>query len=282
MQFVSYVRQGRPGFGVRTSGGIIDLASHLGVGTLRDALAADLLELVAPIVEGRAAEFALSDVTLLPVIPDPGKVLCVGVNYETHRTETKRPEVDHPTIFTRFADTLIAHGAPLIKPTLSDRFDFEGELAIIIGRGGRNIPESAAMDHIAGYAPFMDGSVRDYQRHTSQFTPGKNFPGTGGFGPAMVTPDEIGDVSALPIETRLNGEVVQSSTLSHLIFSIPQVIAYVSAWTPLAPGDVIATGTPGGVGERRDPPLFMKDGDVVEVVLGKAGTLRHPVVAEAQ
>ena len=174
----------------------------------------------------------------------------------------------------------MADGAPIIKPAVSDNLDYEGELALVIGRGGRNIKPEDALDHVAGYAPFMDGSVRDFQRHTAQFTPGKNFPCTGGFGPALVTPDEIGDLAALPIETRLNGETMQKASLADLIFSIPDVIAYCSQFTPLAPGDVIATGTPGGVGERRTPSVWLKDGDVVEVMVGAAGTLTNRIVAE--
>lgn len=281
MRFVSYVRLGRPSFGALVDGGVVDLGRLLpGTLSLKEAIAEDLLGEAARAVAGHRPEFALSDVTLLPVIPDPGKVLCVGVNYVAHREETGRKEVGHPTIFTRFADSLVADGAPILKPAASDNLDYEGELAIVIGRGGRNIAAADAMDHIAGYAPFMDGSVRDWQRHTSQFTPGKNFPDTGGFGPTLVTQDEIGDVAALPIETRVNGEVMQSATLADLIFSIADIIAYCSAFTPLAPGDVIATGTPGGVGERRDPPVWLKDGDVVEVVVGAAGTLRNVIVAE--
>ena len=281
MRFVSYVRLGRPSFGALVDGGIVDLARLIpGIDTLREAIAEDLLDEAARAIVGRKAEFALSDVTLLPVIPEPGKVLCVGVNYVAHREETGRKEVGHPTIFTRFADSLVADGAPIIKPAVSDNLDYEGELALVIGRGGRNIKPEDALDHVAGYAPFMDGSVRDFQRHTAQFTPGKNFPCTGGFGPALVTPDEIGDLAALPIETRLNGETMQKASLADLIFSIPDVIAYCSQFTPLAPGDVIATGTPGGVGERRTPSVWLKDGDVVEVMVGAAGTLTNRIVAE--
>ncbi|ORE96237.1 2-keto-4-pentenoate hydratase/2-oxohepta-3-ene-1,7-dioic acid hydratase (catechol pathway) [Stappia sp. 22II-S9-Z10] len=281
MRFVSYVRLGRPSFGALVEGGIIDLAKLIpGIDTLAEAIAEDLLADAARAVHGRKAEFAMSDVTLLPVIPNPGKVLCVGVNYVAHREETGRKPVGHPTFFTRFADSLVADGAPVIKPKVSDNLDYEGELALVIGRGGRNIKPEDALDHVAGYAPFMDGSVRDWQRHTAQFTPGKNFPGTGAFGPALVTPDEIGDVTALPIETRLNGEVMQKATLADLIFSIPDVIAYASTFTPLSPGDVIATGTPGGVGERREPSVWMKEGDVVEVDLGPAGLLVNRIVAE--
>ena len=281
MRYVSYVRCGRPSFGTLVPGGLVDLSRQIpGAHSLKEAIAEDLLGDAARAVAGRSAELALADVTLLPVIPDPGKVLCVGVNYVAHREETQRAAVGHPTIFTRFADTLVADGAPVIKPRASDNLDYEGELALVIGRGGRDIAADAAWDHIAGYAPFMDGSVRDFQRHTGQFTPGKNFPGTGAFGPALVTPDEVGDVAALPIETRLNGEVMQSASLADLIFSIPDVIAYVSSFTPLEPGDVIATGTPGGVGERRDPPVWLRDGDVVEVAVGAVGTLRNPVLAQ--
>ncbi|RAI00489.1 5-carboxymethyl-2-hydroxymuconate isomerase [Acuticoccus sediminis] len=281
MRFVSYVRLGRPSFGALVDGGIVDLARHMpGIDTLREAIAEDLLADAAREVVGRAPEFAMSDVMLLPVIPDPAKILCVGVNYVAHREETGRKEVGYPTYFTRFADTLVSHGAPIIKPAVSDKLDYEGELALVIGRGGRNIKPENALDHVAGYAPFMDGSVRDFQRHTGQFTPGKNFPATGGFGPALVTPDELGDVTSLPIETRVNGEVLQKASLSDLIFSIPDVIAYASTFTPLQPGDVIATGTPGGVGERRDPPIWLKCGDVVEVDVGAAGTLVNRIVAE--
>ncbi|MBJ3775459.1 fumarylacetoacetate hydrolase family protein [Acuticoccus mangrovi] len=282
MQFISFVRRGECGFGALVDGGVVNLTGRLapGVDTLKAAIAADLLGAAADYVAGRKAEHALAELTLLPVIPDPAKILCVGVNYEMHREETKRAKVAHPTLFTRFADTLVAHGDVMVKPAASDCLDFEGELAVIIGRGGRNIAEADAMDHVAGYAPFNDGSVRDFQRHTSQFVPGKNFPRTGAFGPALVTPDEIGDVSALPISTVLNGEVVQQASLSDLIFSIPRVISYITSFTTLQPGDVIATGTPGGVGERRDPPLWMKCGDVVEVRIGKAGTLVNRIVAE--
>jgi 2-keto-4-pentenoate hydratase/2-oxohepta-3-ene-1,7-dioic acid hydratase in catechol pathway len=279
MRFISFVRCGATGFGAHVDGGIVDLTGRLspGVRTLKDAVARDLLAEAAAFAAARAPAYQPSDVTLLPVIPDPGKILCVGVNYEMHRAETRRTATGHPTIFTRFADTLVAHEAAMVKPSVSDRFDFEGELAVIIGRGGRGIAEGAAMDHVAGVAPLNDGSVRDFQRHTSQFTPGKNFPATCGFGPAMVTLDEIGDVTALPIETRLNGEVMQQASLSDLIFTIPRIIAYVSTFTALAPGDAIATGTPGGVGDRREPPVYMADGDVVEVAIGAAGTLRNPV-----
>jgi 2-keto-4-pentenoate hydratase/2-oxohepta-3-ene-1,7-dioic acid hydratase in catechol pathway len=215
------------------------------------------------------------DVRFLPVIPNPGKILCVGLNYVSHRTETKRPETEHPSIFTRFADTQVGHLAPVLRPSFSTRFDYEGELAVIIGRGGRHIAEKDVSAHIAGYSCYNDVSVRDWQRHTAQWTPGKNFPNTGAFGPALVTPDEIPDLGACKLTTRLNGQVMQQAPISDLIFTIPVIVSYVSKFTPLNPGDVIATGTPGGVGDRREPPVYMKDGDVVEVEIDRIGLLRN-------
>jgi 2-keto-4-pentenoate hydratase/2-oxohepta-3-ene-1,7-dioic acid hydratase in catechol pathway len=278
MKFVSFVRLGAPGFGALTEAGIVDLTGRLGVASLRAALEAVLLPGLAEIARGRRPDFALSDVTLLPVIPDPGKILCVGLNYETHRSETKRTESSYPTIFTRFADTQIAHGQPILKPSVSDALDYEGELAVIIGRGGRHISEHSALEHVAGYACYNDATIRDWQRHAHQFTPGKNFPGTGAFGPCMLSADEVTDYTTLKIQTRLNGEVMQDAMLTDLIFPIPRLINYISTFTPLAPGDLILTGTPGGVGDRRTPPLYMKPGDVVEVDIGPVGTLVNPVL----
>lgn len=283
MKYVSYTRCGVPGFGAVVEGGLVDLTGRLapGVTALKTLLAADLMPAAADYAGGRAPDLGWSDVTLLPVIPDPGKILCVGLNYETHRAETKRPDVAHPTIFTRFADSQVAHGQPLIKPAVSDRFDYEGELAVVIGRGGRAIPEDRALAHIAGYACYNDGSVRDWQRHTIQFTPGKTFPGTGAFGPWLVDAAAVGDYRALPIQTRLNGQVMQQASLADLIFPLERLIAYISTFTPLAAGDVIVTGTPGGVGDKREPPVYMLPGDVVEVEIGPLGTLRNPIVAES-
>ncbi|MCF1472487.1 fumarylacetoacetate hydrolase family protein [Agrobacterium vitis] len=280
MKFVSFTRLGRAGFGAVVGGGIVDLTGRLSYDclTLKQAILDDLLEIAADYAGDRKPELAFSDVTLLPVIPDPGKILCIGVNYVAHREETKRPEVGHPTVFIRFADSQIGHGQPMIKPSQSDCLDFEAELAVVIGRGGRDIAEEDAMQHIAGYSCYHDGSVRDWQRHSSQFAPGKNFPATGAFGPALVTTDEVEDYMQLSITGRLNGQVVQQATLADLIFPIPALIAYLSAFTPLSAGDVIVTGTPGGVGERREPPLFMKAGDVFEVDIPGVGLLVNPVI----
>lgn len=227
-----------------------------------------------------AQRYAQDEIEWLPVIPRPGKILCIGLNYDSHREESSRPTMNHPTVFPRYADSQVGHLSPLVIPYESTRFDYEGELAVIIGRGGRRIPEGQALDHVAGYACYNDGSVRDWQKHTSQFMPGKTFPGTGGFGPYLVTPDEVGALDNLKLSTRVNGEVRQAATLNDLIFGVPELIAYISAFTPLAPGDVIVTGTPSGVGLHRTPQVFLEAGDVVEVEIDVIGTLTNPVVTE--
>ena len=284
MKFVSFTRLGRVGFGAVIDSGIADLTGKIAphVTTLKGLIETDIVVAACERAQKQGADLSLNDVSLLPVIPDPSKILCVGLNYQKHKIETGRPDADYPTIFTRFADSQVAHGAPLIKPAQSERFDYEGEMAVVIGRGGRNIPKENALDHIAGYACYNDGSIRNFQQHTSQFTPGKTFPGTGGFGPYLVTPDEVGDYRKLPIQTRLNGVVMQEASLSELIFPVDQIIAYCSLFTPLSAGDVIVTGTPGGVGDRRDPPVYMFAGDVVEVEIGCLGVLRNPVIDEAE
>lgn len=213
----------------------------------------------------------------LPVLPNPGKIICVGLNYKSHVAETKRDDSKYPSLFVRFTDSLAAHGDTVLKPSFSDRFDWEGELAVVIGKTARNVTQADAFDHIAGYACFNDITVRDWQRHTHQWTPGKNFEGTGPLGPWLVTRDEVPDVNALTLECRVNGQVMQRASLGDLIFTIPVLIEYISRFTPLNPGDVIATGTPGGVGDRREPPLYMKAGDVTEVEITGLGTLRNPI-----
>ncbi len=282
MKFVSFVRTGSHGFGVWVDGGIVDLTGRIApeIVSLKSLLAAGRIADARAYVEGRRADFARSDVRLLPVVPDPAKILCIGLNYEKHRAETKRAESDYPAVFTRYADSQVADREPIIKPRVSDRLDYEAELAIVIGRGGRYIDEAVAMEHVAGYSCYNDGSVRDWQRHTHQFTPGKTFPGTGAFGPWLVTADEVADYRQMSIRCILNGEVMQDATLDQLIFPIPRLIAYCSSFTPLQPGDVIITGTPGGVGDRREPPVFLKPGDVVAVEISGVGRLVNPIVAE--
>ena len=191
--------------------------------------------------------------------------MCVGLNYQDHVKETKRDNTENPALFVRFAESQVGHNQPIILPPESTHLDYECEIAVIIGKAGRRISEKDSWSHIAGYAPYNDGSVRDWQRHTIQWSAGKNFSKTGGFGPWMVTRDEIADDAELSIETRLNGTVMQHSTTKHMIFSIPVLIKYISTFISLQPGDVIVTGTPGGVGARREPPVWMKAGDKVEI-----------------
>lgn len=246
---------------------------------LKAVLAADALAAVREAAP-RAPRLPLSAITWLPVIPNPDKILCIGLNYEMHRQETGRTEVENPTVFGRFANTQIGHGADIIRPRVSTDLDYEGELAIVIGKAGRYITRADSWGHVAGYAIYNEGSVRDFQRHTHQFTPGKNFPGTGAFGPWMMTPDALGDLPDLRLQTRVNGEVVQDAKLGQMIFGIPQQIEYCSSFTRLEPGDVIVTGTPGGVGAKRKPPLWLKPGDTVEVEIDRLGVLRNGVADE--
>jgi len=192
---------------------------------LKSAIAAAALSAVRDAV-GKAKRYPAADIIWLPVIPNPDKILCIGLNYETHRKETGRTEVENPTVFGRFANSQTGHLASIIRPKLSHDLDFEGELAVIIGKPGRHIARSDAWSHIAGYACYNEGSVRDFQRHTHQFTPGKNFPGTGAFGPWMMTPDELGDVPPLRLQTRLNGQIVQDARIDQMIFDIPRQIEY--------------------------------------------------------
>ena len=248
---------------------------------LKSVIAANQLQALDAASRQAGHAVKASAARLLPVIANPGKIFCVGLNYKTHVAEMKRADSEHPAIFTRFADSLTAHGAPLVKPKATQRFDFEGELAVIIGQVGRNISQADAWHHIAGYACFNDGTARDWQRHTHQWTPGKNFPGTGPLGPFMATRDAIPDVNQLTLESRLNGEVMQHASVADLIFTLPVIIEYLSGFTTLSPGDVIATGTPGGVGDKREPAVYMKAGDVIEVEITGLGTLRNVVTAEA-
>lgn len=274
-RYISFRRpDGTPSFG-RVDGQTVHYLGQPGAPAwLRDALGGDLAALTP------TASYARAEVRLLPVVPNPGKILCVGLNYATHVAETGREQKEHPAIFTRWADTLVAAGDPVVRPRESARFDYEGELAVIIGKGGRRIRKADAMNHVAGLAPFNDVSVRDWQRHNIQFTPGKNFPATGAFGPEMVTPDAIEDLGAQRVQTRVNGELVQDQPVSDMIWDIASVIEYCSTFTELAPGDVIATGTPGGVGDKRTPPLYLKAGDSVEVSIGTVGVLTNPVINE--
>lgn len=282
MRLVSFCTEDRESYGALVAGGIVDLGAALGgrYRDLRALLAAGALDAARGAASRTAADVDPDAVEWLPVIPNPAKIFCIGINYESHRIETGRDETRHPTVFTRFADTLAGHRQPIVRPRASDKLDFEGELAVVIGRPGRRIARADAMQHIAGYSCFNDATLRDFQRHTSQFTPGKNFPLTAGFGPCLVTADAVDDVHSLSIRTTLNGDLMQDAGTDRLIFDVPALIEYISAFTPLAPGDVISTGTPGGVGFKREPPLYMRPGDEVTVEIEAVGRLVNRVVAE--
>ena len=279
MAYISFIAEGRPTYGIARPDGVFDLGRHLGAAfpDLRSLLTAQSLGRIASLPEPTTTDYATGQFTYLPVLPNPSKILCVGLNYEDHRVETGRKKADYPTLFTRFADTLTGHNTPMLLPASSSAFDYEGELAVIIGKPGFHLSEENALDIVAGYSVFNDGSLRDWQRHTAQFTPGKNFPSTAGFGPSLVMPDEAGALPGKSLQTHLNGQLVQSAHLGDMIFSIPQIIAYITAFTPLSPGDVIATGTPGGVGFTREPPLFLKAGDTVTVTIESIGTLTNTI-----
>lgn len=280
MKLLSYIHKGKAGWGAMVDGGVVDLAKRFKkYETLRQALKAGALPALAKAVKGKKPDIKASQIKYLPVLPDAKKIICVGLNYKAHRDETGRPETEHPTIFLRVADSQVGHNQPLLLPQESEKLDWEGELAVIIGRPGRRIRRDQAMKHIAGYAVYNDGSVRDWQRHTTQFTPGKNFPSTGGFGPWMVTTDELKDITAQTLTTRVNGVVKQQATIDMLIFDIPALIHYISSFTTLKAGDVIVTGTPGGVGYARNPPEFMKPGDVCEIEISGIGVLKNTVKA---
>ena len=282
MKFISFEVEGRSSYGAVEGERVIDLAPVFGAQApdLKALIAQGLLGAAADAVAGQSPAYALADVTLLPVIPNPGKIVCVGLNYSEHVRETGRTVTESPTLFLRVPPSQVAHGQDLILPCESDRLDYEGEIAVIIGAGGRRITEARAWDHIAGYACYNDGSIRDWQNATSQWTAGKNFWRTGAFGPWMVPAGEIEAGRTMTLVTRLNGQEMQRATTDMLIYSIPRQIAYISTFTPLEPGDVIVTGTPGGVGAKRSPPVFMKAGDVVEVEVDAIGTLRNRVWAE--
>jgi 2-keto-4-pentenoate hydratase/2-oxohepta-3-ene-1,7-dioic acid hydratase in catechol pathway len=284
MKLVSFERNGQAGFGaVIGEDGVVDLGAALGgrYADLQALLAADALGEAAAAVAGKAAEFRMGDVTLLPVIPHPGKIWCCGLNYGEHVRETNREVTEQPTFFLRVADSQVGHNQPIVCPPESTQVDYEAEIAVVIGKPGRRIKEADVAQHIAGYACYNDGSIRDWQKHTSQWVPGKNFWRTGGFGPWMVTADELPFGTVMRLQTVLNGQVLQDATTEMMIHSIARQIAYVSTIAPLRAGDVIVTGTPGGVGARRSPPVWMKPGDVCEIVVDKIGTLRNPIAAEA-
>ena len=265
-------------YGIVTAQGIVDLKLLIGnrFPDLKSLIAGNGFAEAAKHLNA-AADYKESDVTWLPVIPNPDRILCVGLNYQDHVVETGRDNTEQPAIFLRLPESQVGHKQPILRPRESKNLDFEAEIAVIIGKPGRRISQKDAWGHIAGYSCYNDGSVRDWQRHTIQWTAGKNFAATGGFGPWMVTADDIPSGTKMTLSCRLNGERMQHATTEQMIFKIPKIIEYVSTWTTLAPGDVLVTGTPGGVGARRNPPVWMKPGDKVEIEIDKVGILENSI-----
>jgi len=285
MKLVSYKADGRQSYGVVTGEGVVDLPRRLKpYGDLRSLLADDALGRVAAAVAGAAPDVALDRIAYLPPVPYPEKIICVGVNYADRNTEYKDLDVPkYPNIFLRTPGSLVGHRAPIVRPPESMQLDYEGEAAIIIGKGGRRIPQDHATAHIAGLTSLNEGTLRDWTRHgTFNVTQGKNFDRSGAIGPWLVTADEFGSFADVRVTTRVNGEVRQNDTTAHLVFSFAALIAYISMWTELVPGDVIATGTPIGAGVRFKPPRYLVPGDLVEVEVSGVGTLANPVIDEVQ
>lgn len=288
MKLLSYEKDGRKGFGLVKGDGVIDLVGRLEPGhqRMQDILEPEMLARVKEL-EGSAPDFSLSEIRYLPPIPDPSRLICIGLNYKNHVDEARRvrgPMIDTPTypmVFFRNPASQVGHEENIVRPKVSEQYDFEGEVAVIIGKGGRHIPAETALEHVAGYSCYNDGSIRDFQRHSTQWGPGKNFDRSGGFGPWIMTSDEIPDPSQMVLITRLNGEEMQHASVGDLIFDVPALVAYLSTVMELVPGDVIVSGTTGGVGGARVPPVWMKPGDVLEVEVQPVGVLRTPVVAEA-
>ena len=281
MKLISYHRDGKACFGAVVDDGVIELSGRIAAPDLASLVAdAQQLQQAKDVVAKGRPDCKLASVDLDPVIPNPRKVVCVGINYVKHAEEAGRKVGDYPVIFQRYSETVLAHGKPLLRPKASTHFDFEAELAVVIGKGGSHIDPANAMEHVAGYTCFNDASVRDWQFHTHQYGMGKNFRATGAVGPWLVTADEIPEYRNLTIQGVLNGQIMQEGKLSELAFDVPALIAYISQALPWHPGDILATGTPSGIGFKRTPPVFLKDGDTFDVVVPGVGTLSNPVVDE--
>ena len=280
MRFTTYLREGQPRLAVVDGDTAIDLAADL-----RAELESgtDLQAAGRAAMASNAARLPLASLTYAPLVPEPGKIVCLGLNYFDHAKEGGREKPEYPWFFFRGKSSLIAHGAPGIAPKVSTRFDYEAELAVVIGsKVPRHVPQADALQYVFGYSCFNDMSVRDYQKRTPQWTIGKNFDGTGGFGPVLVTADELAPgATGLRIQSRLNGQVMQDANTSDMIFPVDETIALLAECMTLEPGDVIVMGTPAGVGQARTPPVWMKAGDTIEIEIEKIGVLRNPIVAEA-
>jgi 2-keto-4-pentenoate hydratase/2-oxohepta-3-ene-1,7-dioic acid hydratase in catechol pathway len=278
MKLASFKTAQITSYGIVTGKGIVDLKRYLGnqYPDLKSLIAGNGFAQASQYLSA-APDYQDSDIIWLPVIPNPDKIVCVGLNYQDHVVETGRDNTEQPAIFLRLNESQVGHKQPILRPRESTHLDYEAEIAVIIGRAGRRIKQADAWSHIAGYSCYNEGSVRDWQRHTVQWTAGKNFAHTGAFGPWMVTADDIPANTRMTLSCRLNGERMQHATTEQMIFKIPKIIEYVSSWTTLLPGDVLVTGTPGGVGARRNPPVWMKPGDKVEIEIDKVGILENSI-----
>lgn len=282
MRLFKYLSGGAPRIGAVSDGRATGVQNVSGAA--QDDIAAALGELSAGGLRPTDTE-ALADPAgqkLLPATDAGSRVFCVGLNYAAHAAEVNKDPGKYPTIFLRLATSLVGHNQSLVCPKASQNFDFEGEVALVIGKAGRHISQDDALDHIGGVTCFNDGSLRDFQVHAAQYAPGKNFDQSGAVGPWIATADELDLEAPFSVETRLNGEVVQRSDTGDLVFGFREIIAYISKFTRLQPGDVIATGTPSGVGGSRTPKLFMRPGDKVEVEVGGVGVLANDVVQETE
>lgn len=279
MKLISFLLHNTTHYGIVQDDKVLNLSPILGAQApdLKTLIAKKLLSEAAKALQQHQPELNYADLHLLPVIPNPNKIICVGLNYGEHVRETGRELTENPALFVRMSESQVGHGQDIVRPPESHRLDYEGEIAIVIGEGGRRISEADSWKHIFGYACYNDGSIRDWQVSTTQWTAGKNFWHTGGFGPWMVTADEIQPNQKMSLVTRLNGQEMQRATTDMMIHSIPRQIAYISTFIPLEPGDVIVTGTPGGVGNKRNPQVFMKPGDVVEIEVDAIGILRNTI-----
>jgi 2-keto-4-pentenoate hydratase/2-oxohepta-3-ene-1,7-dioic acid hydratase in catechol pathway len=280
MRLASFLYQGRETFGAVLGDSLLRFSPTWTdrYPDLRSLLGAPSIPHEELLATGERVDIA--DVCFRPVISNPAKIVCVGLNYRDHIGETGRQNSPYPVLFLRLPSSQVGHLEPLVRPHASTQLDYEGELAVVIGRPGRYIPRAKALRHVAGYSIYNEASIRDWQKHTHQYTAGKNFPGTGAFGPWLVTAAEIPDPSVLELTTRLNGQVMQQGRVADLIFPIDELIAYISTITELVAGDVLVTGTPAGVGGLRKPPIWMQPGDLVEVEIQGIGVLRNPVVQE--
>ncbi len=280
MKLISFLLHNTPSYGIVQGDDVLNLTPILGAQApdLKSLIANNMLDQAAKALTSHKPDLKFADLHLLPVITNPNKIVCVGLNYADHVRETGRELTESPALFLRVSESQVGHGQNIVRPPESHRLDYEGEIAVVIGKGGRRISEADSWSHIAGYSCYNDGSIRDWQVSTTQWTAGKNFWRTGGFGPWMVTADEIKPDQKMTLITRLNGQELQRATTDMMIHSIPRQIAYISTFIPLEPGDVIVTGTPGGVGNKRTPQLFMKPGDVVEIEVDAVGILRNGIV----